>query len=87
MHKIHDVIIIGSGSAGYAAARTAHDTGADVAIVDQGPLEGSVSCVAACRQRLSCGVFSRSFHRATIIFRSLLGGPLLTRALAIPTWC
>ena len=38
--KTHDVIIIGGGSAGYAAARTARDAGADVAIVDQGPLGG-----------------------------------------------
>ena len=38
--KKHDVIVIGGGSAGYAAARTAHDAGADVAIVDQGPLGG-----------------------------------------------
>ena len=40
MHKTHDVIVISGGSAGYAAARTARDTGADVAIVDQGPLGG-----------------------------------------------
>ena len=36
----HDVIIIGGGSAGYAAARTARDEGADVGIIDQGPLGG-----------------------------------------------
>ena len=36
----HDVIVIGGGSAGYAAARTACDAGADVAIVDHGPLGG-----------------------------------------------
>ncbi|BCA55191.1 Dihydrolipoyl dehydrogenase [Nitrospira sp. KM1] len=40
MDRTHDVIIIGGGSAGYAAARTAKDAGADVAIVDQGPLGG-----------------------------------------------
>ena len=40
MRKTHDVIVIGGGSAGYAAARTARDAGADVAIVDQGPLGG-----------------------------------------------
>ena len=37
---LHGVIVIGGGSAGYAAARTARDAGADVAIVDQGPLGG-----------------------------------------------
>lgn len=36
----HDLIIIGGGSAGYAAARTAQAEGADVGIVDQGPLGG-----------------------------------------------
>ena len=36
----HDVVVIGGGSAGYAAARTASDAGADVAIVDHGPLGG-----------------------------------------------
>ncbi|MFM8552462.1 MAG: FAD-dependent oxidoreductase, partial [Nitrospiraceae bacterium] len=36
----HDLIVIGGGSAGYAAARTAQAAGADVAIVDQGPLGG-----------------------------------------------
>jgi pyruvate/2-oxoglutarate dehydrogenase complex dihydrolipoamide dehydrogenase (E3) component len=40
MFKIHNVIVIGGGSAGYATARTARDAGADVAIVDQGPLGG-----------------------------------------------
>jgi pyruvate/2-oxoglutarate dehydrogenase complex dihydrolipoamide dehydrogenase (E3) component len=40
MNKTHDVVVIGGGSAGYAAARTASEAGADVAIVDQGPLGG-----------------------------------------------
>jgi pyruvate/2-oxoglutarate dehydrogenase complex dihydrolipoamide dehydrogenase (E3) component len=40
MKRTHDVIVIGGGSAGYAAARTAREAGADVAIVDQGPLGG-----------------------------------------------
>jgi len=35
-----DVVVIGGGSAGYAAARTAADGGAKVAIVDKGPLGG-----------------------------------------------
>lgn len=38
--RAHDVVVIGGGSAGYAAARTARDCGADVAIVDPGPLGG-----------------------------------------------
>ena len=40
MTETHDVIIIGGGSAGYAAARTAQAEGASVGIVDQGPLGG-----------------------------------------------
>ena len=36
----HDLVIIGGGSAGYAAARTAQEAGADVGIVDSGPLGG-----------------------------------------------
>lgn len=40
MPRIHDVIVIGGGSAGYAAARTARDAGCHVAIVDHGPLGG-----------------------------------------------
>jgi pyruvate/2-oxoglutarate dehydrogenase complex dihydrolipoamide dehydrogenase (E3) component len=35
-----DVIVIGAGSGGYAAARTARDLGAAVALVDYGPLGG-----------------------------------------------
>ncbi len=36
----YDVIVIGGGSGGYAAADTAQSTGAKVAIVDPGPLGG-----------------------------------------------
>lgn len=36
----HDVIVIGGGSAGYAAASAARAAGADVAIIDPGPLGG-----------------------------------------------
>jgi pyruvate/2-oxoglutarate dehydrogenase complex dihydrolipoamide dehydrogenase (E3) component len=36
----YDVIVIGGGSGGYAAADTAQSAGAKVAIVDPGPLGG-----------------------------------------------
>jgi pyruvate/2-oxoglutarate dehydrogenase complex dihydrolipoamide dehydrogenase (E3) component len=35
-----DLIVVGAGSGGYAAARTARDLGASVALVDRGPLGG-----------------------------------------------
>lgn len=38
--KRHDLIVVGAGSGGYAAARTARDFGCDVALVDRGPLGG-----------------------------------------------
>jgi pyruvate/2-oxoglutarate dehydrogenase complex dihydrolipoamide dehydrogenase (E3) component len=36
----HDLVVVGAGSGGYAAACTARDFGCDVALVDQGPLGG-----------------------------------------------
>ncbi len=36
----YDFVVIGAGSGGYAAARTARDLGASVALVDRGPLGG-----------------------------------------------
>ena len=38
--KKHDVVVVGAGSGGFAAARTARDLQADVALVDHGPLGG-----------------------------------------------
>ena len=36
----HDIVVVGAGSGGYAAARTSRDFGCDVALVDRGPLGG-----------------------------------------------
>ncbi len=36
----HDLVVVGAGSGGYAAARTARDIGCNVALVDHGPLGG-----------------------------------------------
>jgi pyruvate/2-oxoglutarate dehydrogenase complex dihydrolipoamide dehydrogenase (E3) component len=36
----YDLVIVGAGSGGYAAARTGRDLGASVALVDHGPLGG-----------------------------------------------
>ncbi len=38
--KRHYLVVVGAGSGGFAAARTARDMGADVALVDHGPLGG-----------------------------------------------
>jgi pyruvate/2-oxoglutarate dehydrogenase complex dihydrolipoamide dehydrogenase (E3) component len=40
MQTTFDLIVVGAGSGGYAAARTARELGASVAIVDRGPLGG-----------------------------------------------
>jgi pyruvate/2-oxoglutarate dehydrogenase complex dihydrolipoamide dehydrogenase (E3) component len=40
MQTSYDLIVVGAGSGGYAAARTARDLGASVALVDRGPLGG-----------------------------------------------
>ena len=48
----YDVIVIGGGSAGYAAARTAHERGAKVAIIDQGPLSYTVMLSCTHKSRL-----------------------------------
>jgi pyruvate/2-oxoglutarate dehydrogenase complex dihydrolipoamide dehydrogenase (E3) component len=40
METSFDLIVVGAGSGGFAAARTARDLGASVAIVDRGPLGG-----------------------------------------------
>lgn len=37
---VHDLVVVGAGSGGYAAARTARDCGLNVAMVDRGPLGG-----------------------------------------------
>ncbi len=38
--EAYDLVVVGAGSGGYAAARTARDCGARVALVDRGPLGG-----------------------------------------------
>ena len=36
----YDVVVVGAGSGGYAAARTARERGASIALIDHGPLGG-----------------------------------------------
>ena len=78
MRKTHDVIVIGGGSAGYAAARTARDAGADVAIVDQGPL-GGLCILRGC---MPTKAILRSAEVAALLRRAKEFGlsPVLARA-------
>jgi pyruvate/2-oxoglutarate dehydrogenase complex dihydrolipoamide dehydrogenase (E3) component len=43
-----DLLVIGGGSAGYAAARTAHDLGARVGVVEGGPRIGGLCILRGC---------------------------------------
>ncbi len=40
IERAYDLVVVGAGSGGYAAARTARELGATVALVDRGPLGG-----------------------------------------------
>jgi len=48
MHQSFDFIVIGGGSAGYAGARTAHDAGARVAVVDGAAELGGLCILRGC---------------------------------------
>lgn len=61
-----DMIVIGGGSGGFAAARTAADAGARVAIVDRGPL-GGLCILAGCmpsKALLASATVAASMRRA-----------------------
>jgi pyruvate/2-oxoglutarate dehydrogenase complex dihydrolipoamide dehydrogenase (E3) component len=73
----YDLVVVGAGSGGFAAARTARDLGASVALVDHGPLGGlcilkgcmpsktllaSSDLVADIREGAELGVTSASPH-------------------------
>ncbi len=48
MDKCYDFLVIGGGSAGYAAARTAHDLGLDTAVVDGAEELGGLCILRGC---------------------------------------
>ena len=48
MSNSYDFIVIGGGSAGYAAARTAHDAGVKVAVVDGSETLGGLCILRGC---------------------------------------
>ena len=57
----YDLVIIGAGSGGYAAARTARDLGASVALVDHGPL-GGLCILRGCMPSKTLIASSDSIH-------------------------
>ncbi|MBU6429973.1 MAG: FAD-dependent oxidoreductase, partial [Cyanobacteria bacterium REEB65] len=58
-----DFVVIGAGSAGYAAARTAGALGARVAIVDKGPL-GGLCILRGCMPSKALLASAEALHRA-----------------------
>ena len=48
----YDLLVIGAGSGGVRASRMAAQSGAGVAVVEAGPLEGTCVSVAACLKKL-----------------------------------
>jgi len=48
MNKIYDFLVIGGGSAGYAAARTAHDLGLSTAVIDGAAELGGLCILRGC---------------------------------------
>ncbi len=63
-----DMVVIGGGSGGYAAARTAADAGARVAIVDRGPL-GGLCILAGCMP-------SKALLASAMVAEEMRRGPL-----------
>ncbi len=63
MDERFDLIVLGGGSAGYAAARTAVDMGASVAVAEQGPL-GGLCILRGCMPSKAILASSNSLYRA-----------------------
>jgi len=59
----HDLVVVGAGSGGFAAARTARDLGANVALVDKGPL-GGLCILRGCMPSKAFLASSDALHEA-----------------------
>jgi pyruvate/2-oxoglutarate dehydrogenase complex dihydrolipoamide dehydrogenase (E3) component len=59
----YDLVVLGAGSGGYAAARTARDLGASVALVDHGPL-GGLCILRGCMPSKALLASSDAMHHA-----------------------
>ncbi len=63
MANAYDLVIVGAGSAGYAAARTAGALGAKVALIDKGPL-GGLCILRGCMPSKAILASAEVLHRA-----------------------
>jgi pyruvate/2-oxoglutarate dehydrogenase complex dihydrolipoamide dehydrogenase (E3) component len=81
VRRRHDMIVVGAGSAGYAAARTARDVGCDVALVDKGPL-GGLCILRGCMPSKALLASSDALHDARDA--RLLGIDVGTPRLDVP---
>ena len=62
----YDFLVIGGGSAGYAAARTAYDYGAKVAVVDGSPELGGLCILKGCMPSKTLIYAAEALHIASI---------------------
>ena len=60
----YDFLVIGGGSAGYAAARTAHDLDAKVAVVDGAPVLGGLCILRGCMPSKTLLYAAEALHHA-----------------------
>ena len=75
-HK-HDLVIVGAGSGGYAAARTGRDFGCDVALVDTGPL-GGLCILRGCMPSKALLATSDAFYDANELEKLGIHAPGIT---------
>ena len=67
MNKTYDFLVIGGGSAGYAAARTAHDLGLSTAVIDGAAELGGLCILRGCmpsKSLIESSNRSRAMRRA-----------------------
>ena len=68
MNKTYDFLVIGGGSAGYAAARTAHDLGLSTAVIDGAAELGGLCILRGCMP-------SKSLIESSNRFRAMRRAP------------
>lgn len=76
MEERFDLIVLGGGSAGYAAARTAAEQGASVAVAEQGPLGGLCILRGCMPSKAVLASANRLYHTQHAAEFGLVGGTL-----------